>query len=221
MKKIIYGILVCMIIVGTIITFTIGLNVDMVYRKNIEIDIYIGKEVQLEEIKQIAKEVFQNEKIIVQKIELFDDMVSITLKDRNEDEIKEQLELLNTKINEKYEIDNKVDEDITIVHNPKVKLSNILKPYILPVAVSMIIILTYVAIRYRKIGIIKTLLDYVGNIVLIEGAYYGLLAITRFPINRLVIPIGMVIYIITVTILSLKNEIKLENIIQTEKNKNK
>ena len=68
MKKVIYGILACVIISGIIITATIGLNADITYSKNVEIDAYIGKTAEIKDIKQIAKEVFGNEKIIVQKI---------------------------------------------------------------------------------------------------------------------------------------------------------
>ena len=42
MKKIIYAILVCIIIAGIVVIATIGLNADLIYRKNVEIDVYIG-----------------------------------------------------------------------------------------------------------------------------------------------------------------------------------
>lgn len=219
MKKIVYGVLACIVIIGAIILFTLGLNVDMIYSKNVEIDVYIGKTVEINEIKEIAKEIFPNEKIMVQKIELFDDMISITMKDKTDEELKEKVERLNTKINEKYGTENKVENDITIIHNPKIKLFSILKPYLLPVAISMIIILVFVGIRYKKLGMTKIIASYVGYTIMIEAVYLSILAITRFPINRLVIPTGLVIYIVTVTSLSFINERKLNQLIQSEKNK--
>lgn len=216
MKKIVYGILACIIVIGAIITFTIGLNVDIIYSKNVEIDIYIGKVVDLNEIKQIAKEVFPNERMIIQKIELFNDMVSITMKDKSDEELQGQLEQINTKINEKYGTENKAEEDITIVHNPKIRLSSILKPYIMPVAISMVIIMIFVGIRYKKFGMFKTAMSYAGYTALVELTYLGLLAITRFPINRFVAPIGLVLYIITITTLSFKNEKKLAKMLLEE-----
>lgn len=209
MKKIVYGILACIIIVGAIITLTIGLKADIIYSKNVEVDVYIGKVVDIKDIKEIAKEVFGNEKMIIQKIELFDDMISITMPEKTDDELKEKVEQLNTKINEKYGTENKVDESVTIVHNPKIKLSSILTPYIFPIAISTGIILVYVAIRYRKLGIIKTIATYVIYIGAIEAIYLSILAIIRFPINRIVVPIGLVLYITTVTILSFRDEKKL------------
>lgn len=221
MKKIIYGILACIIVIGAIITFTIGLNVDIIYSKNVEIDVYIGKVVNLDEVKQIAKEVFSNEKIRVQEIEMFHDMVSITMEDKTDEELKESIEQLNIKINEKYGTENEVEDSITITHNPKVRLSSILKPYLLPVAMSMIIILVFVGIRYRKLGMAKTVISYAGYTALVELVYLSLLAITRFPINHFVTPIGLVLYIITITSLSFRNERKLAGIVSEEKSKNK
>ena len=219
MKKTVYGVLACIIIIGGIILFTIGLNVDIIYSKNVEIDVYIGKTVDLREIKQIVKEVFPNEKIIVQEIEMFNDMVSIIMKDKTDEELKEPIEQLNTKINEKYGVENVVEEDIEIVHNPKIRLSSILKPYILPVGISMIIILIFVGIRYKNIGTAKTAASYLIYTVVVEMVYLSLLAITRFPINRLVVPIGILLYIITITSLSFMNENKLSNKIISEKSK--
>lgn len=218
MKKIIYGVLACIIVIGAIITFTIGLNVDIIYSKNIEINIYIGKTVNSEEIRQIAKEIFPKEKLLVQKIEMFDDMVSIRMKDKTDEELKEQVKQLNEKINEKYEIENKV-EDISIVHNSKARLSNIIMPYMVPIGISMVIVFIFVGIRYRKLGTIKTIINYVLCTAIVELEYLSILAITRFPINRLVIPIGLVLYIITITSLSFKNEKKLTKMVQDENTK--
>ena len=220
MKKIIYVILACIIIVGTVITLTVGLKADIIYSKNVEIDVYIGKTVDVEEIKTLAKEVFPNERIIVRKIEFFNDMVSITIPEKSDEELKEPIEQLNTKINEKYEINNTV-EDIEVVHNPKIKLSSVLKPYVIPIIVSVIIILVYVSIRYKKLGILKTVGSYILYVGAAEAIFLSILAITRFPINRLVIPIGLTIYVTTVTALGFVNERKLSKIIQIKNDKKK
>jgi len=220
MKKIVYWILACIVMVGAIITITIGLKADIIYSKNVEIDVYIGKTIDVKDIKEIGQEVFKGEKIIVQEIEMFSDMVSITMSEKSDDELKEQIEQLNTKINEKYDLKNTVDDSITIIHNPKMKLSNVLKPYVIPVIISLLLILIYVAIRYRKIGVIKTVTSYIWYIGIVVAVYLSILAITRFPINRLIIPIGLLLYIITITILSFMNEKRLSEIVQVENKKN-
>ena len=43
MKKIIYAVLICVIIAGIVIIATLGLNADIIYSKNVQIDVYIGK----------------------------------------------------------------------------------------------------------------------------------------------------------------------------------
>lgn len=219
MKKIIYAILACIIVAGAIITLTMGLKADIIYSKNVEIDIYIGKQVELKDIEAMAKEVFPNERIKIQMIELFNDMVCITMADKSDEELKEPIEQLNTKINEKYGTENKVETSVTIVHNPKAKLSSIIKPYIVPVAISVILILVYVAIRYKKLGTLPTVANYVVYPVAVQAVYLSILAITRFPINRLVVPIGLVLYVTTVTVLSVVNEKKLSHAVEEEKKK--
>lgn len=216
MKKLIYAILACIIIAGVVITLTIGLKVDLIYSKNAEIDIYVEKVVNIEEIRAIAKEVFPNEKVMVNQIELFEDMVAITVTDREDENLKDQIEQLKTKINEKYGSDIET-ADITIIHNPKVKLSSIIKPYIAPIAISAVIILVYVIVRYRKLGIIKTALSYLLYTGAVQAVFFGVLAISRFPINRFVVPVVLMLYIITITALSFKNEKKLENMKVEEK----
>lgn len=216
MKKLIYAILACIIIAGVVITLTIGLKVDLIYSKNAEIDIYVEKVVNIEEIRAIAKEVFPNEKVMVNQIELFEDMVAITVTDRADENLKDQIEQLKTKINEKYGSDIET-ADITIIHNSKVKLSSIIKPYIAPIAISAVIILVYVIVRYRKLGIIKTALSYLLYTGAVQAVFFGVLAISRFPINRFVVPVVLMLYIITITALSFKNEKKLENMKVEEK----
>lgn len=220
MKKVVYIILACIIIIGTVITTTMGLKADLIYSKNAEIDIYIGKQVNKEEINDIVKEVFSEKKVIVQQIELFEDMVSITIPEKSDEELKTQIEQLNTKINEKYGTENKA-EDIKVIHNSKIKLSSIIKPYIVPIAISALVILVYVIVRYRKLGILKTIVSYVLTVGAVEAVFLSIIAITRFPINRLVIPIGLLLYVTTITILGFLNENKLLKIIEAEKTKNK
>ena len=46
--------------------------------------------------------------------------------------------------------------------------------------------------------------------MLIGLTYASLIAITRIPINKFIIPIGMAIYVITIIVLNMKYEKKLE-----------
>ena len=55
----------------------------------------------------------------------------------------EQIENLNTKINEKYGTENKT-EDIVITKVPKVKFIDLIKNYIWPTIISLVIIIIYI-----------------------------------------------------------------------------
>lgn len=221
MKKVIYAILVCIIIAGIVIIATMGLKADIIYSKNVEIDIYLGKAFEEKDIRAIVNEVFPGERVIIQEIELFEDMVSITIPDnKTEDELNKKVEELNTKINEKYELENKV-EDINVTHNPKIKLSSIITPYAFTLGISMVIVLIYVAIRYRKLGVMKTLLTYIVSIGAVEMLLLSVLAITRFHINRLVIPVGLLLLVVVVTVLGFRNESRLSKLNLEEAKQNK
>lgn len=216
MKKIIYVILICIIIAGIIIIPTVGLKADLMYSKNVEIDVLLGKTFSMADMEQIVSEVFPNEKTIIQEVELFGDMVSITIPDtRNDEELNSKVEELNTKINEKFEVENSA-EDLIVTHNPKVKLSSLVMPYLFAIGISVVIVLVFAAIRYRKIGIMRILIKYVCSIAGVQLLLLSIIAITRFPINRAVIPLGLFLYVATVTVLGFKNEKKLANIADEE-----
>lgn len=220
MKKVIYAILVCIIIAGIVVIATMGLKADLIYSKNVEIDIYIGKTFEKSDIQSIVSEVFPNERVIIQEIELFKDMASIKLQDtRTDEELNKKVEELNNKINEKYGIKNEI-EDIEIIHNPKIKLSSIIMPYALTLGISMIVILIYVGVRYRKLGSLKIIVTYILAVVAIEMLLLSIIAIVRYPINRIIIPLGLLLLVVVITILGFKNEKALSKLV-VEENKNK
>lgn len=209
-KKIFYIILICIIITGAVIIGTQGLEVDIIYSKNVRIDIYLGKTFENNDIRQIAQEVFETDRVLIQQVELYGDMVSITVKEDDTENIDEKIEQLNTRINEKYEIENEVD-DITVTHQPRVRLSSIIAPYISPFAISAVIILIYIMIRFRKIGIFKTIFTYALSIIAAEAVYLSIIAIARIPVNRIIIPIGLLIYTVMITIIIAVKENQLSN----------
>ena len=209
MKKIVLILLICLIFAGTVIVCFKGFNVGLPYKSNINISVYVGKKIEDKDMQEITKEVFKGKQAIVQKVELFEDMISITTEEMSEEELNEKKTELINKLNEKYEKEIK-DEEIEIVHNPKVKLSSLIKRYILPFGISTIAIVIYQMIRFKKLGATKTLLTTIIVLMLIGLTYASLIAITRIPINKFIIPIGMTIYVITIIVLNMKYEKKLE-----------
>lgn len=193
MKKIVYIVLAVLIIAGIIVTATIGLNVDVIYKAHEEVNIYIGKEVDIKEIESIVKEVFGNQKTIVSEVELFHDMFIVKTKTVSE----EQIESLKQKVGEKYEIED-ISNMITTVHIPKLKLRDLIKPYVWPIVISTVIILVFMAIRYKKLGSIKVVLQTGIMVVLAELLLLSIIAITRYPVNRYIVPAGITVYIATI-----------------------
>lgn len=206
-KKNLIGILLgIIIIIGIILTATIGLNLDLMYSSHKSIDINLQKQFENEDVYKITKEVFENQKVKVQKVELYEDMVSIIVKDATD----EQLENLNTKLNEKYELENKKD-DMVITNVPSVEISDLVKPYILPVSISFVVIIVYLVIYMainnrvnRKLSILKETSKAILTIIGIELLYLSVFAITRLEVNYTTLPIEIIIYAFT-TILILMN----------------
>lgn len=208
-KKYLVGLLFCIIIiVGIILTATIGLNLNLMYSNHKSIDIYLEKEFDNNDIYKIAKEVFGNEEVKVQKVELYEDIASIIVKDATD----EQLEQLSSKINEKYELE-KTTEDMVITEVPEVKTEDLIKPYIAPTIISFVIVVIYLVIyiainsKERKdVNIFKEILKAIITIIGIELLYLSVFAITRIEVGYWTLPIGVIIYVFTTILMLLKLE---------------
>ena len=205
-SKIMIAIIALVIIVGLAITLTIGLNFDLRYQDAKAIDIYISKDFEKSDIKQITDEVLSGEKVIIQKVEVFEDTVRITAKEITE----EQKQNVINKVNEKYGAEISAD-DIQIETVPNTRGRDIIKPYLAPFTIATIIILIYMAIRYRKLGVVKILLKTVGILVVAEILLLSIMAITRIPIGIVTIPLVITIYLLTLIGLTTYFENKLLN----------
>ena len=195
-NKILAGVAV-IILIGIIIIAAVGFNLDTNYKEYKLIEIKIGKEFNISDIESITNEVFSKKKVEIQKVGDFEETVVIKLADSDISD--DQKNTLNTKINEKFGIENSVD-DITVNVVPKIKVFDLIKPYIVPIAIITVVVLIYMAIRFRKIGVVKVVVQTVGMTVMAELLYFAIIAITRHQINELVMPVALVIY---VTILAL------------------
>lgn len=195
MKRVVSILLICLLIAGIIVIAVKGFNVGLKYSENTQIAINIGKTFEINDIKQITSEVFKGQRVIIQKVELYEDMVQITVKEASEGQINE----LNTKINEKYELENSID-DVEVVQNANVRLRTLIKPYILPISILSIVTILYAVIVYRKQGILYVLYTTAMAIVAPQAILSSLYAVTRTPINRLTSIIAVVVYIASITI---------------------
>ncbi len=192
-KLIIYILIVAIIIAGIAVTIISGFNFDLKYQDAKRIELGIGKQVNEDEIRQIAKEVLgENTPIVLQKIEVFEDAVSIMAKDITE----EQRDNIVSKVNEKYGIELTTD-DVPIITVAHTRGRDIIKPYVIPFSTATLIILVYMMIRYYKQGSLKVLAKTLGFVVLMQAVLFSIMAITRIPIGRLTIPLVLTVYILT------------------------
>ncbi len=190
--KIIAILVAIIIIVGMAITLTIGLNFELKYQDTKRMQIYIGKEFEIEDVKQIANEVFGNQEVILQKARELEDVLSVTAKDITDEQNSELIK----KINEKYETEINEDQNET-VQIPKARGRDLIKPYIAPFIIVTIIILICMLIRYYKLGKLKIILTSVLSVIIAQITLLSIIAITRIPIGRLTIPMVLVVYILT------------------------
>ena len=199
--KILSIILIIIIIAGIIVIGTKGFNFDLKYEKSQKVELYLEQEFEINDIKAITNEVMQGKQVMIQKVEVFEDTVSITAKEITDEEKTN----LITKINEKY--GTELSADTTETQNiPHTKARDILMPYVAPFAISTVIILIYMAVRYHKLGSIKIILKTIGINILTQATLISIIAITRIPFGRLTIPMILLVYLLTMIGLTTKFE---------------
>lgn len=186
--------------------YTKGLAFELKYQDSKKVEMNLGKEFKEKDIKEITNEVFADQPVIIQAIEVYKDAVSITTTEITE----EQKAELVTKINEKYEIELN-SEDITIEEIAHTRGRDIIKPYIIPFVIVTIIILAYLVIRYNQLNSLEVLTQSIGIIVLAQLVLLGIMAITRMPIGKLTIPTVLLVYMLSTYTCTTKLDRDLKN----------
>ena len=204
--KIIITIIAIIILIGIAITCTIGLNFDLRYRDSKRMELYLEQDFNISDIKQMTDEVMPGKQVIIQKVEVYEDTVSITAEDITD----EEKQSLIDKVNEKY--GTTLSAESTQIENiPNTRGRDIVKPYVVPFGIASLIILVYMAIRYRKLGVIKTLLKTVLILIVVQMVLLSIMAITRIPIGIVTIPLVITIYLLTLIGLTTYFEKQLTN----------
>lgn len=212
LKKIFYGVSSLIIIAGIIMVLTVGFNFGLKYQKNTRMQLNIGKEFDVNDIKQITDEVFENQKVILQKVEIYEDTVAVTTTEVTD----EQKQSFVDKINEKYGLERKV-ENLNISQQPHTRGRDLCKRYITPGLIALIFISIYIIVRYRKLDSFKTLIEFVKYEVLAVAVYFSIIAVCRIPINIITIPIAVLVVLLVLIGFILVCEDRLEKIIKKEK----
>lgn len=213
-KKIFYSITILIIIAGIIVIATKGFKFSLRYDNNTRIELNLGKAFEINDIKQITNEVFEGQEVILQKVEIFEDTVSVTTKEVTD----EQKQKFVDKINEKYGLERKV-ENLNIIQQPHTRGRDICKQYITPTLIAFILIVIYISIRYRKINSFKTLTDFIKFELIFIALYFSIIAILRLPIDILTMPIAVLVAILVLIIFILNSENKLEKVQETSEGK--
>lgn len=204
------AIVLIIIVVGIIMLFVKGLNYGLLYGENTTVELYLRTDFNFSDVQNIITEVFGNNVKTRQVNNLNYDILIVTKSAQEE-----QLNNLISKINEKYSLELTTD-DLLVTNNSKINGIDIISPYILPVCITSILILAYYLIRYRKLGLLKVSLITIFSIVLVQLLMLSVYTISRLPVNELTMPISMMLYLITIIILTEKFEKDLQNIAKVE-----
>ena len=164
----------------------------MRYQEGKKLELYIKQEFEISDIKKITDEVLGNEKVMLQKVEVYEDIVSIVANEITD----EQKSSIIEKVNEKYGTEIKA-EDTEITTIPHTRGRDIVRPYIIPFIIATAIILAYMLIKYRKLGISKTFLKVSLSLIIAQLVLASIMAIARIPIGRLTIPLVLTVYVLT------------------------
>ncbi len=205
-SKILIIIMIIVIVAGIIVIGTKGFNFDLKYEKSQKIELYLEQEFEIDDIKAITNEVMPGKQVIIQKVEVFEDTISIIAKEITD----EEKSSLITKINEKYGTELSADS-VEIENIPHTRGRDIIMPYVVPFIIATVIILVYMAVRYHKLGSVKAIAKVIGVNILTQIILMSVIAITRIPFGRLTIPMVLVVYLLTMIGMTTKFEKQLEN----------
>lgn len=180
------------IIAGIIVTIVLGFNKELKYSQAQSIDVYIEQQVDRNKIKDIANEILGSSNM-VEVVEIYEDMVTIRAKTISE----EQKNNLVNKIKESYEFEQTAEET-TIKTITAARLTDMYKNYIIPFAISGIIVLVYMLIRYRKKGILKVLAKKIFIPIIAILVLLSIIAITRIPVGRFIPVVVILVYVLSI-----------------------
>lgn len=201
-KKIIIGAIIALIIVAGILAVTIwGFNKDLAFAQGQQIEIYVEQKIENQtKIKNIANEVLGMHNM-VQTVEIYEDSVLIRAKTISE----EQKNTIISKVKEIYEFEQTA-ENTKINTIPSTRIRDMYKQYILPFAISIILVTIYMVIRYYKKGFWKVLVRTIFIPVLAEAILLSWIAIVRIPVGRFTPVLVILMYIASILYVINKNE---------------
>lgn len=200
-KKVLILGLSLLILAGIVVVLFRGFNVNFMLEQHEVIEFVIGKDFEIKEVSDICDEVFGDKKVVLKIVEVFNDSVSINV----ESITNEEKQNLVNKLNEKFETTKTIDEvEVKTVAN--VRIRDWVKPYVKPISISAIIILGYIAVKFREENILKLLTKIIGIVVLTMATILSVLAILRIPMSPIYIMILTAVALVEVMVYINKHE---------------
>lgn len=187
-KKIIILGIILLIIAGIIVVLLKGFNVSLLFGKHETIEIKLDTDMDLKTMQQICEETFGNKEFVVKELEVFGDSAQISVNAITDEE---KTNLIN-KINERFGT-SKTVEDLNIMSVSNKRIRDVVTPYLVPMVISFVIIIVYMAIRFRKIEASPIIGKFLKNVILTEAVLISIVAIARIPVTELLINIFMMI----------------------------
>lgn len=215
LNKIITIIVALVIVAGIVVTCVAGLNVDMKNKEHNQVLLNIDKEYKLSDVMDITKEVFEGKTVDNQKAGENSKQVLISASEITV----EEKDNLVTKINEKFE--TKIEKDsvkITIV--PRTKISSTVNPYIMPIIIIIILSIIYSVFRYKELGSLKVVLQYLFGLTVMGLLTFSLIALTRIEVGTVTVPALFTSVALSLFAMTAIFEKKLK-IAKTQKDENK
>ena len=192
-KKIIAIAFVALVILAGIVVINImGFNKELKFEQSQSFDIYTEQKVDNHKLQETIDE-FLGTNNMVQTIEVYEDMFTIRAKSITD----EQKNNIINKVKESYEFEQKAEET-TIETIPSTRIRDMYKQYVLPYAISGVLVVAYMLIRYYEKGILKVLLNAIFVPVVAELLLLSWMAIVRLPIGRFTPALVILVYVASV-----------------------
>lgn len=200
-KKVLALFVVIIVLLGVFFVVKKDFNYGLEYSKTTELKFMLGLVLDMNEVEGIVKEAFNNKWLKIQKIDYFNDSVNITVFEPTNGEI----QVLIDKFNERYNQNNTMDS-VSIVKTSDISIKEIIKPYVLPIIIILVLIAIYMGIRFRKSGVAKVALLPITLVLIVEAVFLAIYAIVRIPITLYTMPIMLFLAILTITMFAYKYE---------------
>jgi len=192
-NKIIIGAIIALIIfAGIAAVASWGFYKELRFEQGQRIDILVEQKVDREKIKSIAEEVLGMHNM-VQTVEIYQEMVTIKAKTITE----EQRNTIVNKIKENYEFEQTA-EKTDIITVPTTRFRDMYKQYVVPFAISIVLVSVYMMIRYYKKGMLKVALKTVLIPTVAELILLSWMAIVRIPVGRFTPVLVLLIYVASI-----------------------